>query len=652
MFLAEREHGGAKGWRKVTYAQARDAARSVAQGLIDRGLSVERPVAILSGNSVDHALLGLGAMIAGVPYAPVSAPYSLVSRDFAKLRAIMAALTPGLVFVDDGDPFAAALEAAVPKDVEAAARTNPPASRRSCAFEALLATKPTEDVERAQSEVGPDTIAKLLFTSGSTGTPKGVINTHRMMTSNQAMLSAVTPSYAAEPPVLVDWLPWSHTFGGNNNFNLVLANGGSFYIDEGRPLPGAIEATLRNLAEISPTVYYNVPRGFEMLLPRLQADDALQADPVRAASGVPYAGAALAPHVREGFERLGLDTVGEVVPMLTSFGSTETGPSAISVTERARDPGVIGVPNPGVEVKLVPNGDKLEARIRSPSVTPGYWREPELTDAAFDEDGYYKFGDALRFVDESDPERGFLFDGRVAEDFKLATGAWVSVGPLRATMRRPLRPYVTDMVVAGHDRDAVAALVIPNLAACRELAGARGRRGGRDPQPRRRAGAIRRPAQGVQRRGRRQLPPVGPPDPDGRPALARQRRTDRQGLGQPPRGARPPRGDGRGALFEYPIAASDPVTGGAIQAPSWPPALFSAASQAAALAQPGEDRHAEQRRQAEEPRGQRRRTRADQFARSGPLDPDIVASAVARRRVQGDDPRQRDRLARTRRDAS
>ena len=472
VFLAEREHGGAKGWRTVTYAQARDAARSVAQGLIDRGLSVERPVAILSGNSVDHALLGLGAMIAGVPYAPVSAPYSLVSRDFAKLRAIMAALTPGLVFVDDGDPFAAALEAAVPKDVEAAARTNPPASRRSCAFEALLATKPTEDVERAQSKVGPDTIAKLLFTSGSTGTPKGVINTHRMMTSNQAMLSAVTPSYAAEPPVLVDWLPWSHTFGGNNNFNLVLANGGSFYIDEGRPLPGAIEATLRNLAEISPTVYYNVPRGFEMLLPRLQADAALRRTLFERLQAFTYAGAALAPHVREGFERLGLDTVGEVVPMLTSFGSTETGPSAISVTERARDPGVIGVPNPGVEVKLVPNGDKLEARIRSPSVTPGYWREPELTDAAFDEDGYYKFGDALRFVDESDPERGFLFDGRVAEDFKLATGAWVSVGPLRARFVAHCAPYVTDMVVAGHDRDAVAALVIPNLAACRELAGA------------------------------------------------------------------------------------------------------------------------------------------------------------------------------------
>ncbi|HEY1780467.1 MAG TPA: feruloyl-CoA synthase [Roseiarcus sp.] len=471
VFLAERDGSGF--WRKVTYGEARAGARAVAQGLIDRELSVERPVAILSGNSVDHALLGLGAMVAGVPYAPVSAPYSLVARDFAKLKAIIAVLTPGLVFVDDGGPFLPALQAAVPDEVEIVTRANAPASRRSSAFEALLSTRATEVVDRAQAKVGPDTIAKLLFTSGSTGAPKGVVNTHRMMTSNQAMLSAVTPSYAAEPPVLIDWLPWSHTFGGNNNFNLVLANGGSFFIDEGRPLPGAIEATARNLREISPTVYYNVPRGFEMLLPLLEADPELRRSLFKRLQAFTYAGAALAPHVREAFERLGVETIGEIVPMLTSFGSTETGPSAISVTERARDPGVIGVPNPGVELKLVPNAGKLEARVKSPSVTPGYWRQPELSEAAFDEEGFYKFGDALRFVDENDPERGFLFDGRVAEDFKLATGAWVSVGPLRARFVAHCAPYVTDVVVAGHDRDEAAALVIPNLAACRELAGSR-----------------------------------------------------------------------------------------------------------------------------------------------------------------------------------
>jgi feruloyl-CoA synthase len=467
VFLAERAR---ESWRKVTYAEARAAARSVAQALIDRSLSAERPVAILSGNSVDHALVGLGAMIAGVPYAPVSAPYSLVAKDFAKLKAIIALLTPGLVFVDDGVPFSTALEAAVPADVEIVAGANPSPTRRATTLDAILATKATVDVDRAQAKVGPDTIAKLLFTSGSTGTPKGVINTHRMMTSNQAMLRGVNPSYAAEPPVLIDWLPWSHTFGGNNNFNLVLANGGSFFIDEGRPLPGAIEATVRNLSEISPTVYYNVPRGFEMLLPYLQADRELRRSLFARLQAFCYAGAALAPHVRAGYERLGLETVGEIVPMVTSFGSTETGPSAISVTERARDPGVIGVPNPGVEVKLVPNAGKLEARVKSPSVTPGYWREPRLTEAAFDEEGFYKFGDALRFADENDPERGFLFDGRVAEDFKLATGTWVSVGPLRAKFVAHCAPYVTDVVVAGHDRDDAAALVIPNLAACRELA--------------------------------------------------------------------------------------------------------------------------------------------------------------------------------------
>ena len=263
-------------WRRITYAEARDAARRIARGLIDRGLGAERPVAVLSGNSLDHALVGLGAMIAGVPYAPVSPPYSLVAKDFTKLKAIVSILTPGLVFVGDGSPFAAAIEAAVPKDVEILVRVNPPSSRPSSLLEALLATQAGPEVDAVQAKAGPDTIAKLLFTSGSTGTPKGVINTHRMLTSNQAMVVAVNPSYSAEPPTLLDWLPWSHTFGGNNNFNLVLSNGGSYYIDDGRPLPGAIEATARNLREVSPTVYYNVPRGFEMLLPYLQADKALR----------------------------------------------------------------------------------------------------------------------------------------------------------------------------------------------------------------------------------------------------------------------------------------------------------------------------------------------------------------------------------------
>ena len=468
VFLGERR---GEAWRTVTYAAARETARRVAKGLIDRGLTVERPVAILSGNGVDHALVGLGAMIAGVPYAPVSPPYSLVAKDFAKLKAILSILTPGLVFVADGAPFARAIEAAVPEDVEVVAGANRPSSRPSTTLEAFLAKPAGPEVDAAQAKVGPDTIAKLLFTSGSTGAPKGVINTHRMMAANQAMLKGLNPSYGAEPPTLIDWLPWSHTFGGNNNFNLVLANGGSYYIDDGKPLPGAIEETVQNLREISPTVYYNVPKGFEMLLPYLQADERLRSSLFVRLQSFVYAGAALPPHVREELERLGRETIGEAVPILTSLGSTETGPSAISVTELACDPGVVGIPNPGVEVKLVPNGDKLEARLKSPSITPGYWRQPELTKAAFDEEGYYKLGDALRFFDESDPERGFVFDGRVAEDFKLATGTWVSVGPLRLKFVAHCAPYVTDVVVAGHDRDDAAALVVPNLATCRDLAG-------------------------------------------------------------------------------------------------------------------------------------------------------------------------------------
>ena len=468
VYLAER---WGIAWRKVSYSEAHDAARRIAQAILDRGLSAERPVAILSGNSIDHALIGLGAMMAGVPYAPISPPYSLVDRSFAKLRAILATLTPGLIFVNDGVPFARAIEAAAPPDAEIAAGANPPNDRASITLEDFMARPAGPDVDAAHARVGPDTIGKFLFTSGSTGSPKGVINTQRMMTSNQAMLAAVNPSFGAEPTTLIDWLPWSHTFGGNNNFNLVLRNGGSFYIDAGKPVPGAIEETIRNLREISPTVSYNVPKGFEMLLPYVEADEGLRKSLFARLQCFVYAGAALPPHVRESFERLGRETVGHAAPILTSLGSTETGPSAISVTEKACAPGVVGIPNPGVVVKLVPNGEKLEARLKSPSITPGYWRQPELTKAAYDEEGYYKLGDALRFADETNPELGFVFDGRVAEDFKLATGTWVSVGPLRQRFIAHCAPYVTDVVVTGHDRDDAAALVVPHLPSCRELAG-------------------------------------------------------------------------------------------------------------------------------------------------------------------------------------
>jgi feruloyl-CoA synthase len=466
-YLAERTPAGA--WRKVTYANVWERARSVAQALIDRGLDEQRPVAILSGNSVDHAIVGFGAMLAGVPYAPVSPPYSLVAKDYGKLRAIIAVLTPGLVFVDDAAPFARAIDAVVGPDVEIVAVANLPSGRRATSLAEIYATPATSAVDAAHARVTADTTAKLLFTSGSTGAPKGVINTHRMMTSNQAMLRSLNPSFGAEATVLLDWLPWSHTFGGNNNFNLVLSNGGSFYIDEGRPLPKAIDATARNLREISPTVYYNVPKGFEMLLPLLQSDAAMRRGLFAKLQAFVYAGAALSPHVRSELERLGREETGVAIPMLTSLGSTETGPSAISVTEKTMAPGVVGIPNPGVVLKLLPNLGKWEARLKSPSIMPGYWRLPDLSAAAFDEEGFYKLGDALKFVDDSDPELGLLFDGRVGEDFKLATGTWVSVGPMRQRFVAHCAPYVTDLVIAGHDKDDAAALVVPNYGACRAL---------------------------------------------------------------------------------------------------------------------------------------------------------------------------------------
>lgn len=468
VFLAQRDATGA--WCEITYAGARALARNIAQGIIDRGLSAERPIAVLSGNGLEHAVLGLGAMYAGVPFASISPAYSLVATDFGKLRAILELLTPGMVFAINGTPFARAIEAAVPAAAEIVVLENAPAGRPATSLEALWRTKATAAVDAAHAKVSPDTIAKLLFTSGSTGTPKGVINTQRMMTSNQVMIAKAFPSFADTPPVVLDWLPWSHTFGGNHNFNLVLMHGGTLFIDDGKPLPGAFEETVRNLREVAPTVYFNVPKGFEMLLPYLKAEPMLRRTLFSRLQCFFYAGAALPPHLTAEIEKIGVETTGEKIPMVTSLGSTETAPSATSVNAKAREPGVIGIPNAGVEMKLVPNAGKLEVRLKGPLITPGYWRQPGLTKAAFDEDGYYLLGDAFRFADEKDPEKGFFFDGRVAEDFKLATGTWVSVGPMKARFVAQFAPFVRELVVAGHDRDDVTGLVIPDVDACRTLA--------------------------------------------------------------------------------------------------------------------------------------------------------------------------------------
>ncbi len=467
VFLGERGRGG--DWRTATYAQIRASARNIAQALLHRPLSVDRPIAILSGNDIQHATLGLGAMYAGIPFAPISPAYSLVSSDFGKLRLIFEILTPGLVFISAGAPFRKAVEAVLQPDAELVIGGDP-AGLSATPFSALETTPATSAVDRAHAAVGPDTIAKFLFTSGSTGTPKGVINTQRMLCSNQEIVRTMLPFVVDEPPVLCDWLPWNHTFAGNHDFGLVLYNGGSYYIDDGRPVAGAIDATIRNLNDVQPSIYLNVPRGFEMVLPFLRERREFRDRFFEKLRLMYYAGAGLSQPVWDELQELAVESCGQRILMFTGLGSTETGPAALFPYWEEDRAGHVGLPAPGVELKLVPAGEKTEARLRGPSITPGYWRQPELTRAAFDDEGFYCLGDALQFVDPCDPGKGFIFDGRIAEDFKLATGTWVSVGPLRAKFLAHCAPYLRDIVFAGRDGDYVAALIFPNVEACRALA--------------------------------------------------------------------------------------------------------------------------------------------------------------------------------------
>jgi feruloyl-CoA synthase len=468
IFLAQRDATGA--WRRMTYSQTLAAVRTLATALLARGLNAERPVAILSGNDIEHGLIALAAMHVGIPYAPISVPYSLLSQDFGKLKTIIAVLSPGLVFANNGTAFARAIAAALPRDVEVAVTVDPPTDRATTSFAELLQTPASTEVEAAHTRVKPDQTAKILFTSGSTGRPKGVENTHRMLAANQAMIRAALAFVGEEPPILVDWLPWNHTFGSNHNFGLVLDNGGSLYIDEGKPLPGLIEATVRNLREIAPTIYFNVPKGFEMLLSYLAVDGALRETFFSRLKVLFYAGAGLAQHVLDGFQELAVKTTGERILFMSSLGSTETAPAALSCNWHSERAGNIGLPLPGVTLKLIPREGKLEARLKGDNIMPGYWRAPELTVEAFDEEGFYKIGDALKFAEPADPAKGMLFDGRLAEDFKLATGTWVSVGPLRAAFIAHCAPLIRDVVLAGAERDQVTALVFPDIEACRGLA--------------------------------------------------------------------------------------------------------------------------------------------------------------------------------------
>ncbi len=448
-FVARRDVSGA--WQRISYAEALGFARRLGEALLARGLSAERPLMILSENDLEHAMLALAALHVGVPFVPVSPAYSLVSQDHGKLRFVADLMTPGLVYAAD-ERYARAVSAAIAPGTEVLWRQD---------FAALAATPASARVEAAHAAIEPDSISKFLLTSGSTGMPKAVIHTQRMLTSNLQMIVDCMPFLAEEPPVLVDWLPWNHTFGGNHNYGLTLYNGGTLYIDDGKPAPQLIGETLRNLREIAPTVYFNVPRGFEEIARALDSDPQLAEKFFSRVKMLFYAAASLSQPIWDSLHRIAERTVGERILMITGLGMTETAPFAICANWEAGRSGGIGHPAPGTELRLAPVADKLEVRYRGPNVTPGYWRQEALTRDAFDEDGFYRSGDAARFIDPADPQRGLAFDGRIAEDFKLDTGTWVSVGPLRAQIIAAGDPYVQDAVITGHDRAEVGALIVP-----------------------------------------------------------------------------------------------------------------------------------------------------------------------------------------------
>ncbi|MGG5823207.1 feruloyl-CoA synthase [Falsiroseomonas sp. HW251] len=457
-FLMER---AGEAWRGVTYAEAADAVRRIGAALLARGLTPTRGLAVLSGNSVNHALIGLAAQAIGVPYAPVSPPYSLLSEDLAKLRHILGLLKPGLIHVERAAPFARAL--AIPEAAVEVVATDPAGVDRARPFAELLAHDADTAVEAAIAAVDPEAAVKVLFTSGSTGLPKGVITNHRMMAANQAQIAAAWSFLSAEPPVLLDWLPWSHVFGCSHNVNMMMRNGGTLWIDAGKPLPGEIEHTIRNIREVPATISMNVPKGYELLIPRLEQDEALARAFFARLRVMLYAGAALAPPLWKRLEDLARRHAPDrVVPMISSWGLTETSPAITSAHLEDAAPGCIGVPLTGLEIKLIAEDDKLEARVRGANIFPGYFKNPEATAAAFDEEGFFRTGDAIAWIDPADPNKGFRFNGRLTEDFKLSSGTRVNAGEVRICALAALSEIARDVLVVGENKDDIGLLLIPH----------------------------------------------------------------------------------------------------------------------------------------------------------------------------------------------
>ncbi|WP_020681593.1 feruloyl-CoA synthase [Marinobacterium rhizophilum] len=469
-FIARRRHDGE--WQRICYREMLQRVRKIAQSLVSLDLSETRPLLILSGNDLEHMQLALAAMYVGVPHSPISPPYSLIAQDFTKLEHIVNLIQPGLVFAASGEHFARAIAAVVPKDTPVVLTEGTLPDRETLSFASLLAPEDCSDADRAYVATGPDTIAKFLFTSGSTKLPKAVTTTQRMLCANQQMLLQTFPVFGEEPPVLVDWLPWNHTFGGSHNVGIVLYNGGTLYLDDGKPTPQHFAQTLRNLREISPTAYLTVPKGWEALANALESDTQLRDSFFKRMKLFFFAGAGLSQPVWNQLDRIAEQHCGERIRMMAGLGMTETAPSCTFTTGPVCSvAGYVGLPAPGCEVKLAPDNGKLEARFRGPHVMPGYWRSEAQTQAAFDDEGYYQSGDALRFMDPEQPQKGLMFDGRIAEDFKLSSGVFVSVGPLRTRTILKGAPYVQDVVVTAPNRDYLGLMIFPDVRECRKLAG-------------------------------------------------------------------------------------------------------------------------------------------------------------------------------------
>ncbi|SFL88242.1 feruloyl-CoA synthase [Shimia aestuarii] len=461
VFLAERSGAG---WREERYGAVLDKVRAIAEALLARGLNAETPILILSGNGVDHGLLSLAGQYAGIPTVPVAEQYSLIHGAHGRLRHAIELIRPKMAYIVDADQYgeALALDAFEGIDIVASRTHGRPGVT---AFDDLLRGDRGVDVDGAFDALRPESVVKILMTSGSTSAPKGVMTTHGMMCANQAMIADALPFLKARPPVIVDWLPWNHVFGGSHNFNMMLANGGALYIDEGKPVKGLFERTVENLRLKTGTLSFNVPVGFGLLLKALEGDAGLRQRYFEDLDMIFYAGASLPQDIWDGLQAMAREVRGDVPLMTSSWGLTETAPATMIQHEPTERSGVVGVPMTGVTLKLVPDDEmRCEVRVRGPNVMPGYFRNIEKTQEAFDEEGFFLTGDAMRFVDRNDPARGMRFDGRISEDFKLSTGTWVRAAQLRLDMLTCLAPLAAELVITGADRDEIGVMVFPNLA--------------------------------------------------------------------------------------------------------------------------------------------------------------------------------------------